>query len=280
MSQMRAAIALVLVVATAAHADEPQLGSPSATVIDADSGQVLFDRDAGTVRPIASLTKIFVALVLRARGLDLEGWTRITGDDVRAADGGAASALRRGERFRNVDLLHAMLLVSDNRVPSALARSVGLSPDELLAAMNQTAEKLGLEHTHFDDITGIAGNRATARELAIAMREVLRDPVLARIMRTRRAHVTSRSEAVAVEYRSTVGPLWSGRYRLRGGKTGTTEGAGHCMLIGATLGGREVTVALLGAPSVRSRNADFATLARWLGRQARRRAARTSSPTR
>lgn len=274
---MRAAIAIVLVVATAAHADDLELGSPSAVVMDSDSGQVLFDRDAETVRPIASLTKIFVALVLRSHRLDLDGWTRITGDDLRAAEGGAGSALRRGERFRNLDLLHAMLLVSDNRVPSALARSVGLSPGQLLAAMNETAEKLGLGHTRFDDITGILGNRSTARELAIAMREVLRDPVLARIMRTRRAQVTSRSEAVTVEYRSTVGPLWSGRYRLRGGKTGTTEEAGHCMLIGATLGGREVTVALLGAASVRSRNQDFATLARWLGREASRREPRTST---
>jgi D-alanyl-D-alanine carboxypeptidase len=262
---MRAAIAIVLLVATSARAESLQLDAPSAVVIDSDSGAVLLDRDADTVRPIASLTKIFVALVVRAHRLDLDGWTRITAEDVRAAAGGAGSALRRGEQFRNLDLLHAMLLVSDNRVPSALARSVGLSPDELRAAMNETAEQLGLGHTHFDDITGIAGNQSTARELATAMREVLRDPVLARIMRTRRAQVTSRSEAVTIEYRTTVGPLWTGRYRIRGGKTGTTEGAGHCMLIGATLGGRLVTIALLGGTSVRSRNADFATLAHWLG---------------
>ena len=254
---MRAALAIVMLVASTARAETLQLEAPSVVVIDSASGATVFGKDADAVRPIASLTKVFVALVLRERQLDLEAWSQITDVDVVAAEGGARTTLPRGQRFRNLDLLHAMLLVSENRVPTALARSVGLSPSELLDEMRALADRLGLEHTTFDDVTGILGNRSTARELAVAMREALKDPLLARIMRTRRATITSKSEAVTVEYKSSVPPLWHRGFKVRGGKTGTTEGAGHCMLIGAEVDGRDVTVALLGGKTAGSRLRDF-----------------------
>ncbi|HEY5950327.1 MAG TPA: serine hydrolase [Kofleriaceae bacterium] len=264
MMAVRSAVLTLALLAATAHAETLQLDSPSAVVLDSATGQVVFDKQADAVRPIASLTKIFVALVLRKHRLDLEGWSEITDEDAKIAEGGAGTRLLRGETFRNLDLLHAMLLVSDNRVPTALARSVLLSPRELLDEMNALAAKLGLEHTKFDDVTGISGNQSTARELAIAMQEVLRDPALARIMRTRYARITSQSEAVTIEYKSTVLPLWSKQYKIRGGKTGTTDAAGHCMVIGAEIDGRAVTIALLGGDTANSRFLDFARVAHWL----------------
>lgn len=210
------------------------------------------------------MTKIFAAMVVRARKLDLEAWTEITDEDAAAAAGGAPTALLRGESFRNVDLLHAMLLVSDNRVPTALARSVGLSPRELLAAMNELARSLGLEHTKFDDVTGITGNHSTAREMAIAMRKAVADPVLRRIMHTRYARIRSRSEAHVIDYKSTVRPLWSKAHHVSAGKTGTTEAAGHCMMITADIDGSAYTMVFLGGASANSRFLDFAKVARWL----------------
>jgi D-alanyl-D-alanine endopeptidase (penicillin-binding protein 7) len=263
---VRAAFAIVMLLASTAHAETLQLESPSVVVIDSASSTTVLAKDADAVRPIASLTKIFVALVLRERQLDLEGWSQITDVEVAASEGGARSTLARGQRFRNLDLLHAMLLVSENRVPTALARSVGLSPNELLAAMHELAARLGLEHTTFDDVTGILGNRSTAHELAIAMREALKDPLLARIMRTRHATITSKSEAVTIEYKSSVPPLWHRGFKVRGGKTGTTEGAGHCMLIGAEVDGRDVTVVLLGSKLAGARLRDFTRVSRWLER--------------
>ena len=263
---MRAAwtLALLVTASAVARAEPLELESPSAIVIDSGTGAVLLDKDADTVRPIASLTKIFVALVLRKHRLDLAGWSEITDEDAKIAEGGAGTRLLRGESFNNLDLLHAMLLVSDNRVPTALARSTLLSPRELLDEMNALAKQLHLEHTKFDDVTGITGNHSTARELAIAMQEVLKDPVLSRIMRTRYARITSKSEAVTAEYKSTVLPLWNKQFKIRGGKTGTTEAAGHCMLIGAVVDGRTVTMAFMGGESSNSRFLDFARAARWL----------------
>jgi D-alanyl-D-alanine carboxypeptidase len=248
----------------------PAIESSSAIALDAATGAELYAENADEIRPIASLTKIFVALVVRRHHLDLEAWTEITHVDAKAAEGGAGTRLLRGEAFRNLDLLHAMLMVSDNRVPTALARSIGLSPHELIDAMNELARKLGLDHTRFVDATGILGNQSTARELAIALRAVLRDPVLARIMHTRYARITSRSEAVTVDFRSTVQPLWEVS-SIRGGKTGHTREAGYCFIVGARIAKRSVVMAFLGAPRSSARFSDFDQVSAWLAEPARRR---------
>lgn len=262
--EVRAAVVFLLVLCGSARAAPLRLESPSAIIIDA-SGRELYATHADEPRAIASMTKIFAALVVRARGLDLDGWTRITADDARAAEGGAGTYFRQGESYRNLDLLHAMLLVSDNRVPTALARSVGLTPRELLDEMNALAAALGLEHTELVDVTGILGNKSTAREMARALQRALEDPVLAKIMRTRYARIRSSDDRV-IDLKSTVVPLWSKGHRIRGGKTGTTEAAGHCMMIGVEVGERSVTMVFLGGPTRNARFLDYAKAVRWLTR--------------
>jgi D-alanyl-D-alanine endopeptidase (penicillin-binding protein 7) len=259
----RFAVAVLVLVATTAEAD-PNLESATAVMIDRASGELLFAKGADDVRPIASMTKIFAAMVLRKRKLDLEAWTEISSVDARAAQGGVPSQLMRGQEFNNLDLLHAMLLISDNRTPTALARSVGMSPEQLLEAMTALAGELGLAHTKFADVTGILGNESTAREMAIALRVALKDPILARIMRTQYAHIVSKSEVVSVEYRSTVQALWERRYKVRGGKTGHTDGAGYCMMIAADAGKRPVVMVFLGGKTRRARLDDAWALVRWL----------------
>lgn len=261
---MLAVIAALAVTAPARADDAPQLASPSVIVIDAATGDELYGRRADEVRPIASLTKIFVALALRHHHLALDKWTEINFDDAKASAGGAHTLLLEGQAFRNRDLLYAMLLSSDNRVPSALARSIGLSTEELIGELGHVAGDLGLLHTRFEDATGIHGNASTAREMALALRETLRDPLLARVMTTRHARVVSRSEEITASYTSTVAPLWDKRPKILGGKTGHTEGAGYCLLIEAEIANRVVVMALLGGKTADARFDDFAKLVAWL----------------
>lgn len=251
--------------ATPARADgPPELESPSVVVLDATTGDELYARHADDARPIASMTKIFVAMAVRKRKLDLARWTEINFDDAKASAGGAHTLLLEGQTFNNRDLLYAMLLSSDNRVPSALARSVGLSNEELIERLGHVASDLGLTHTRFDDATGILGNESTAREMALALHATLRDPLLARIMTTRHAQVVSKSEQITASYTSTVRPLWDARYKILGGKTGHTDGAGYCLLIEAEVGKRPVVMAFLGGRTDAARFADFAKIMAWL----------------
>ncbi len=254
---------------TAAASPPPDgLASPSVAVIDATTGDEILAIHADDPRPIASMTKIFVALAIRKRKLDLGRWTEIDFDDAVASVGGARTLLLEGQAFTNRDLLYAMLLSSDNRTPSALARAVGLSNPELIDRLGHVAADLGLGHTRFDDATGILGNESTAREMALALRATLRDPLLARIMTTRHATVVSRSREITAEYTSTVAPLWDDHLKVLGGKTGHTDAAGYCLLIELEVANHPIAIALLGGVTSDARFKDLDKLVAWLGARA------------
>jgi D-alanyl-D-alanine endopeptidase (penicillin-binding protein 7) len=250
-----------------AHAsDAPSVQSRSAVVLDAATGEQIFGKDADEVRAIASTTKIFVAMAVR-KHLDLDAWTEITKVDAHHAAGGARTRLDIGQKFRNKDLLRAMLLASDNRAPTALGRAAGMSPDDLVTAMNAVARRLHLAHTRFTDPTGLHGNVSTAREMAIALRATLEDDVLRSIMRQDSAEIVSKDRYSRIHYGSTNQPLVAGKWDVIGGKTGYTHSAGYCFITAARIDDREVVMAFLGASGKLTRFDDFNRVAAWLDRR-------------
>jgi D-alanyl-D-alanine endopeptidase (penicillin-binding protein 7) len=252
-----------------ARADSlPEIRSRSAVVLDAETGSEIFGKDADEIRPIASTTKIFVAMAVRKQ-LELDGWTEITKADAHYASGGARTRLDIGQKFRNKDLLRAMLIASDNRAPTALGRGAGLTPDDLVAAMNALAKNLHLKRTRFTDPTGLRGNVSTAREMAIALRAALQDDVLRAILQQDAADIVSRDHYARIHYGSTNQPLVAGRWEVLGGKTGYTRPAGYCFIAGARFDDREVVMAFLGADGKLTRFDDFNRVAEWLTRSDR-----------
>lgn len=243
----------------------PNVQAPRAVVLDARTGAEIYARDANQSAAIASTGKIFVAMVVRERGMDLDGVTEITDVDRMYARGGARTRLDVGHGFRNIDLLRAMLVSSDNRAPTALARAVGLSPEQLVACMNQLAARLGLSQTRFTDPSGLRGNVSTAREMAVAFRAALADPVLAEILGARAVTVRSvHRRPRVIDYRNTNRALHSARFDVIAGKTGFTDAAGYCLLIAARIAGREVVMVFLGETHELTRFGDFERVARWM----------------
>jgi D-alanyl-D-alanine endopeptidase (penicillin-binding protein 7) len=259
-----AAVLLLLGAPARAESRRPRVKSPSSVVIDAKTGIEIWSKDADEVRSIASMTKIFVAMAVRRKNLDLKGWSTITAEDVAASEGGSKTRLPEGQTFKNVDLLRAMLMVSDNRAPTALGRAVGLDTTQLVAEMNDVAADLGLTHTKFTDTTGINGNVSTAREIAIALRETLKDPILAKIMSTHKIRIVSKDRKVKVDYRTTVYPLHEAGHQIKGGKTGHSEAAGYCLMVAARVAGRDYLFAFLGGARKKTRFADFTRVSSWL----------------
>jgi D-alanyl-D-alanine endopeptidase (penicillin-binding protein 7) len=244
--------------------DLPDVRSRSAIVIDAQTGAEIFGKDADEIRAIASTTKMFVAMAVRKKGLDLSGFTEITKTDARSARGGSRTRLEIGEHYRNHDLLRAMLVASDNRAPTALGRAAGMDREQLVAAMNEIATDLHLRRTKFTDATGLRGNVSTAREMALALRAALADDVLREVMGEDHAEVVARGHRRAIQYASTNQPLIARRYDVIGGKTGYTDAAGYCFLTGLRIDGKELVVAFLGADGKQTRFGDFNRVAAWL----------------
>jgi D-alanyl-D-alanine endopeptidase (penicillin-binding protein 7) len=256
----------------------PNVQAYGAMVVDLDSGQELYSKNADDLRFIASTTKIFVAMVVRAKGIDLNAETVITDDDQQRARGGAKSRLLVGRRFKNGDLLRAMLIGSDNRACSALARGAGLSPDQLIDRMNQLARQLGLKKTKFTDTSGLHGNESTPREMTVALREALTDPLLAEIMSTREAEIHAvdsgevttkgkreiKKSAYSIHYNNTNVSLRTSKFSVVGGKTGYTDLARYCLVIATKIGGHRYAMSFLGAEGELTRFADFNRVCEWI----------------
>ena len=242
----------------------PEIRSRTAVVLDGRTGAALYGKQADEVRPIASTTKIFVAMAVRKHGITLDGWTEITRDDHKAALGGARTRLDLGQTFRNIDLMRAMLMASDNRAPTALGRAVGLDSRGLIKAMNEVAKDLGLKKTRFTDTSGLRGNVSTAREMALALRAALADPVIAEILGTSVVEIRSKSGYARLTYGSTNAPLVARKYDVLGGKTGYTNAAGYCFINGVRIDGRTYLIVFLGADGKLTRFADFNRAAAWL----------------
>jgi len=251
-----------------AGSELPNVKSASAVVLDASTGDEIFSKDADEIRSIASTTKIFVAMAVRGHDLDLDGWTEITKADAHEARGGSRTRLPVGDRFRNTDLLRAMLMASDNRAPTALARAAGMDRDELVTAMNKIAKRLKLKKTKFTDPTGLRGNVSTAREMAMALKAALADDVLRGIMADPAETIVAQGGKHQIDYSSTNLALIAKKYDVIGGKTGYTDAAGYCFVTGARFAGKEVVMAFLKADGKQTRFADFDRVAAWLTERA------------
>lgn len=246
----------------------PNVQSAAAIVVDLDTGEELYAKHPDAVRPIASTTKLFVALVVRDKKVPLDGEATITKEDRQYARGGARSRLLEGRTFKNHDLLRAMLIASDNRACTALARGAGMTVDELIAAMNAKAHALGLTRTKFTDPSGLNGNESTPREMAVALRLALADKVIAEVMATKTyvVHSTDKStkkKQVAIQYTNTNHVIRNHAECL-GGKTGYTDEARYCLAVAGKLGGRRVGMVFLGADGELTRFADYDRVAKWI----------------
>ena len=148
------------------NTDDPlDLGSSVAYIVDQDTGEELFQKNADVSLPIASVTKLMTALVIAESGVSMEESVRITREDYLSSR--AHSKLRNGMVMKRSELLKAALMSSDNRAAHALARSTPQGLSAFISQMNATARRLGMTDTVFADPTGLDNrNHSTARDLA------------------------------------------------------------------------------------------------------------------
>lgn len=242
----------------------PNVQASAAIVVDLDSGDLLYAKRPDDSVPIASTGKLVLALTVRRKGVVLAAKTVITATDRLLARGGAKSRLLEGRAFSNHDLLHAMLMGSDNRACTAVGRGAGLEPERLIAEMNETARGLGLRRTRFTDPSGLHGNTSTAREMITVLQAALADPVIARILGTvTHTVVSADAKRVQVTYTNTNHLLRTRRDCI-GGKTGFTDEALYCLVAAGHHGGRRVGMVFLGAQGELTRFADYSRVASWL----------------
>ena len=164
--------------------DLPDLTATAWAIYDVDAGVNLASQNADEERPMASVTKIMTALVVRDE-VDMDAEVRIT--EFAAATGEAEIGIAPGELWTVEDLLTAVLVRSGNDAAVALAEYVGGSVEGFADLMNAKADELGLEGSEFVNPHGLDadGHYTTANDLVKMAVAAMEDPVLARMARTR-----------------------------------------------------------------------------------------------
>lgn len=133
-------------------AQEPEITADSAYFVDANTGQVLYEKNPHLKRPIASLTKVMTAIVT----LENHGWN----DQILVSKDAANMEpdhmlLQSGEKLTVEELLYGIFLVSANDAAEALAENTAGGRENFISEMNKTANLLGMYDTHFINPTGL-----------------------------------------------------------------------------------------------------------------------------
>jgi len=255
------AVALAGIV-SAKEARPPYLG---AIVIDAKTGQVLFEDKADIVSPPASMTKLMTFAVLHDKlasaALTLETPVTITAEDSRI--GGTQVWLKQGETFPLEDLIYAMMIQSGNDTAHALARAAAGSAAAFVDLMNAKARALGLTHTTFRTPHGLPpanrrsadGDLTTPRDFALLSRYLLRETNVTKYTAVRqRKFGEGRRPADRVIAMTNHNHLLGKVTGVDGLKTGFTNGAGYCLAATAERGGRRVIAVVMGSPDSKTRD--------------------------
>lgn len=217
----------------------------AALIVDAKTGEVLFDKNSGQAMPIASLTKLMTAMVYLETKPDMTRRVMVTREDLA---GSGHTRLRAGEVLTMRDLLHLSLLSSDNAATRSLVRNSDLAPEEFLARMNRKAQVMGLSQTRFVEFTGLSEqNISTATEYAQILKRASGDPTIGHISTL--PDYAFRSSKKDFHLVNTNRLCRYGVFDVRGGKTGFISQAGYCLATWVSTGSRDVISVVLGAPS-------------------------------
>jgi D-alanyl-D-alanine endopeptidase (penicillin-binding protein 7) len=241
---------------------KPHVNLKSAILVNYGNGEVLYAKNANTPRPVASITKLVMAMVLIDEGVDLTTTQTITKEDARRS---SKSRLRVGYEMTLEDLLYAALLNSDNRAARALARATCGSIEDFVREMNFKMKKLGLENTQFVEPTGLdSRNVSTAHEVAKILHYAYDYELIAKITSTttRICWVVNR-KSKKLRMANTNLMVYS-KYTVLGGKTGYIRAADYCLTtLVENKAGERLTCVVLGVPGDRLRFREARKLVDW-----------------
>jgi D-alanyl-D-alanine carboxypeptidase (penicillin-binding protein 5/6) len=224
----------------------PYVSAHSAVLLDAQTGDVLYDREAKKQRPPASTTKILTAIVaLEMAGLDEMSIVSEKADKV----GEASLYLNKGNKIKLGELIEGALIRSGNDACVAIAEQTAGSLDEFIRLMNLKAVSLGACNSNFVNPHGLPDkdHYTTAYDLAIIARYAMTNPVFSKIVGQKISSIDFEQPLKSQIAKNTNKLLWN--YPFADGiKTGTTNAAGKCLVASASKEGRRLICVLLNAP--------------------------------
>ena len=270
-------IAASLLSVPALAVDDPEITASAAMVVDAETGEVYYSKNADARVMPASTTKMVTALLV-AEAID-RGDISLS-DTVTASDDcaynldsestNAGPTIVPGETMTVEGLLYCTMLVSANEACNILAEYVSGSVSAFVDDMNARAAELGCTGTHFANANGLedSNHYTTAADFAILAREALSHPLIEQICGTLSYVVPATNVAGARELTNTnslLNPDSTYYYEYAYGvKTGFFTNAGYCLIAAAEKEDVDVICVIMGAPEIGGNFADALTLFEWM----------------
>lgn len=242
---------------------DPDLRSNAAMIVDSE-GREIYAKDADSVRPIASITKLMTAMVIIDSGLDLNEKITVTPVD-RDLVQLTGSRLDYGAALSREEMIMLAIMSSENRAAAVLGRTYPGGTQQFVSAMNAQAALLGMNNSNFADPAGLeVSNTSTARDVMKLVRAASDYPLIHKASTTTRIEVRPWKDRGPLVYGNTNRLLKNASWTIELSKTGYLNEAGRCLAMLARIDGEPVTIVLLDSFGKLTPFGDSNRLRRWM----------------
>ncbi len=245
-------------------ADSIEVNAKSVVLMDADTGTLLYTKNAAEALPPASVTKIMTLLLVAEALADgsIKLDDKVIVSSNAASMGGSQIFIKEGEEFTVEELLKSTVIASANDAAVALAELICGTEKAFVAKMNARAKELGMKNTKFENSTGlddtVVEHLTSAYDIALMSRELIKHECVTEYSRVWQDSIRN-GEFVLTNTNRLV------RYYdgCTGLKTGSTDKAGFCVSATAKRDGMHLIAVVMGAESREDRNNTARALLDW-----------------
>ncbi len=257
---LQACIIATCLAASTGHA--LPLRSEHAIVISDETGQVVMEKNADAIVPIASLTKLLTAMAVLDSKPDMEEKISIENEDVDLLKH-SRSRVPVGTTLPRHKILELALMSSDNRAAAALARTYPGGEPALIQAIATKVRALGMTNTVIKEPTGLSPeNTSTAADLAKMAVAASRYPEIVAITTDKEDQITMNGRSRTIHNTNRL--VGANGWDVLLSKTGFTNEAGHCLIMRIKQAGRQATLVLLNSNAGSSRMLDALRIRQFL----------------
>lgn len=242
--------------------DVLNLKSSVALVVDQQTNEVLYSKNDKAVLPIASLTKLMTGLVISESHLSMDEMIDITNEDV-DTEKGSRSRLRVGSSLTRGELMHLALMSSENRAAHALGRTYPGGLSVFVARMNAKARELGMNDTVYVEPTGLSSSNQSSAHDLVKLVDVAHQQPLLRELTTSPGYELALGPRT-LQYNNTNRLVKNPTWDIGLQKTGYISEAGRCLVMQASVAGRDLIMVFLDSAGKLTRLADAERVRRWV----------------
>lgn len=240
----------------------PLLTSQAALIFNNKTGEILYQKNADRVMPIASISKLMSAMVVLDARLDMNEPITITADEIDRLKG-TGSRLAVGTTLTRGELLHLSLMSSENRATHALGRTYPGGMSAFVAAMNAKAQSLGMYSSRFYEPTGLNfQNVSTANDLNRMVAAASKYPLINKNSTSNYGSVWTANGRQ--NYKNSNALVREGSWNIELQKTGYIREAGRSMVVKANVQNQPITIVLLNSPTSTTRVNDARKIESWM----------------